>query len=200
MIKWLFAKYLALKGWTYKNEIGEDIGSFVAIGGPHTSNWDFVVAMGMLHHIRFVTNKFLIKSTWMRFPLSLFFGSLGAVAVDREAIAKNEGQNTTEEFSKLFHAERKIALWISPEGSRSRREKWKTGFYYIALKAKVPIVMGYCDYSKKIIGMGKVIQPSGDIEADMIQITNFYKDIKGHTPSNFSVDKRYLDKRHFNEQ
>jgi hypothetical protein len=81
---------------------------------------------------------------------------------------------------------------VTAEGSRSLCRQWKTGFYYVALTASVPIVLAYLDYEKKEAGIGKVIYPSGDIAADMKDIMLFYKDIKAKFPEKFSLDERYV--------
>ena len=77
---------------------------------------------------------------------------------------------------------------ITPEGTRSKVEKWKTGFYYVALKANVPIALAFINYETKSCGIDKIIYPSGNFQSDMKQIMDFYKDAKGGNPKNFSVD------------
>ena len=82
-------------------------------------------------------------------------------------------------------------MLVTPEGTRKKVTKWKTGFYYVAHGAKVPIALGYMDFEKKEAGIGKVIYPSGDIHKDMREIMDFYRNIKGRHPERFSLDLDY---------
>lgn len=92
----------------------------------------------------------------------------------------------------MFHQKKKIALFLSPEGTRSLREKWKTGFYYIAKKAEVPLALCYADWKTKTLGVGKVIHLTDKFEADMAKVMVFYSKIHGKIPEKFSVDLRFL--------
>ena len=92
----------------------------------------------------------------------------------------------------MFHTEQKIALWVAPEGTRSLNTKWKTGFYYIAKKANVPIVLAYADWKTKTLGLGKVIYPTDSLENDMRQIMEFYRPMQGKIQEKFSIDPQYL--------
>jgi 1-acyl-sn-glycerol-3-phosphate acyltransferase len=94
-------------------------------------------------------------------------------------------------MAELFEQHQRIAVMVTPEGTRSLRKQWKTGFYYAALKADVPICLGYLDYANKIAGVGPVIYPSGNLETDMRQIMDFYRPIQGKHPELFSLDERY---------
>jgi 1-acyl-sn-glycerol-3-phosphate acyltransferase len=82
-------------------------------------------------------------------------------------------------------------MLITPEGTRSLRTQWKTGFYHIAVAANVPIALGYCDYAKKEAGVAKLVYPSGDMKKDMREIMAFYKHIVPKNPANFSIDVNY---------
>src|SRR5690606_18805419 len=84
-----------------------------------------------------------------------------------------------------------LALVVTPEGTRSLSKKWKSGFYHVALGANVPILLGYLDYDKREAGIGKVIHPSGDFEADMREIADFYRNISPKYPAKFSLDERF---------
>ena len=94
-------------------------------------------------------------------------------------------------IADLFDKYDKIAVVVTPEGTRALRTEWKTGFYYIAVKAKVPIALGYLDYKNKIAGVGKLVYPSGDMDKDLKEIMAFYKTIPPKHPEKFSVDLRY---------
>lgn len=180
---------MRLNGWEFKIEIPTELKSFVAIGAPHTSNWDFFPAMAMISVLN-RNARFILKDSWLKFPLGILLESMGALGIDRESIQKDSQSNTTDMISDLFKTYPELVLLISPEGTRKPNDTWKTGFYYIAKKANVPIVLGYADYEKKIVGVGKVIYPS-DYEKDMKTITDFYRTINACKPANFKLDKRF---------
>ena len=109
--------------------------------------------------------------------MNLLLKSLGAIPVNR-------GKNTklTEEIVKTFRERKELVMLVTPEGTRKYNPDWKKGFYYIALNAKVPIVLGYVDYSTKTAGIGPHLYPSGNIEEDMKFILDFYRTVKGRFP------------------
>jgi 1-acyl-sn-glycerol-3-phosphate acyltransferase len=192
MVKYLCSRIVKAWGWKFIDNTPNDIGSYVALGAPHTSNWDFITAMTIIYNAKNVKSKFLIKSSWMKFPLNLFFKPIGAVGVDREAIKEKAGLKSTDVLSNLFHGKDKIALWIAPEGTRSLRTKWKTGFYYTAKKANVPIVLAFADWKSKTLGLGKVIYLTDNFEHDMSEIMKFYAPMEGKIIEKFSIDQRFL--------
>ena len=104
---------------------------------------------------------------------------------------RSKKNNTVNEIVNIFNQRKEFMLSLAPEGTRQKVSKFKTGFYYIALKANVPICLGYLDYDKKIGGIGKVIHPSGDIDKDMAEIMEFFSQFKGKYPEKFSLDKRF---------
>lgn len=128
----------------------------------------------------------------MRFPLGLIIRPLGGMAIDRRPRGDSgERPSYTQLMAELLEQHDEIAIMVTPEGTRSLRDKWKTGFYYAALEAKAPICLGYLDYSKKEAGVGGVIFPTGNIEADLKQIMDFYKSISGKYPDQFALDQRF---------
>jgi 1-acyl-sn-glycerol-3-phosphate acyltransferase len=193
MIRSLFYYFLKLMGWSFKNNIPDDLRSFVFIGAPHTSNFDFIAAMAISRFMK-RNARFVIKIEWMRFPFNLFFGPLGAIGVDRSASKGEKNLNYTDLMSELFKNNPELVLMIAPEGTRKPNNHWKTGFYYIAQKANVPIVLGYADYKKKEVGLGKIIYPT-DFESDMKTIMSFYADKHGRIEKNFLLDERFLGER-----
>ena len=178
-----------LFGWKYVSHIPNDLKSFVMIGGPHTSNWDFFPAMHVADQMG-RNPKFVIKSQWLNPPLGFVFKAMGAVGVNRELIKEGKVASSTDLLANLFKEHKDFVLMISPEGTRSPVDEWKSGFYYIAQKAGVPIVLGFCDYPNKECGLGKVIYPS-NYEKDMREIMAFYKTKTGQNPANFKLDKRF---------
>lgn len=129
----------------------------------------------------------------MKFPFNLLLGPAGGIAIDRRS--RNEGEmraSMVDAMATLFDDHLgDLALVITPEGTRSLSTQWKSGFYHVAMKANVPILCGYLDYEKREAGVGKVLQPSGDLEADMRQIMKFYADIRPKHPEKFALDTRY---------
>ena len=149
---------------------------YVMIGAPHTSNWDFFVIL-LLMTVESIPIRWLGKDTLFSWPLGVFMRSLGAIPVNRR-----ERKNLVDQIIAKFDKHDELIIGLSPEGTRSKTSRWHTGFYYIALKAEVPIVMAYIDYKNKICGVGPSIKPTGDIHADFEVIRNFYSGIVGKHP------------------
>ena len=190
MIRQICTLIFKAAGWKFVNEVPDELRSFVAIGAPHTSNYDFIPAMT----ISYLCNrnaKFVIKSDWLKFPLNLIMNPIGAHGIDRARLAEKNRASNVELMADLFTEFKDLVLMITPEGTRSPTDKWKTGFYYVAQKAGVPIVLGFADYEKKIAGLGKVIYPS-DFEKDMKEIIDFYRSFRAKKPDNFMLDSRFI--------
>jgi len=178
-------------GWKFKNQVPDDLRSFVFLGAPHTSNHDFLPAMAISYLMK-RNAHFVIKKEWLKFPLNLFFKPIGGIGVERNVVKESKTTSYTDVMADLFKAHSEFVLMIAPEGTRSPNKNWKTGFYYIAQKAKVPLVLGYADYAKKEAGLGMVIYPE-DFEKDMIKIMDFYRGMNGKMPENFQLDQRFID-------
>jgi 1-acyl-sn-glycerol-3-phosphate acyltransferase len=161
----------------------------VIVAAPHTSNWDFFPAMGVIYKLQSKKAKprFIIKKSWLFFPMNLILGPMGAFGVERNNAS---GINQTDMLADIFKQHQDFIMMISPEGTRSPNDQWKTGFYTVALKANVPIALAYADYTKKEVGIAKVIYPK-NFEDDMRLICDVYKTIQGKTPRNFKLDKRF---------
>jgi 1-acyl-sn-glycerol-3-phosphate acyltransferase len=149
---------------------------YVLIGAPHTSNWDFLMMLLLMAAER-IPIRWLGKDTLLRGPIGPLMRSLGILPVNRR-----ERTNLVDQVAAKFDEIEDLIIGISPEGTRSKTHRWRTGFYYIAIKAQVPIVMGYIDYENKICGLGPSFKPTGDIQADFEIIRNFYTGIKGKYP------------------
>ena len=171
---------LRLAGWKL-GPVVEDVPKCVICVAPHTSNWDFIV--GKLFYTSIGRNaSFLIKKEWFFFPFNLLFDWLGGVPVDR-----SKRTSVTDQMVGQFNRRKEFQLAVTPEGTRKRVDDWKKGFYYIAQKAQVPIVLVGIDYTTKTISSTKAIMPTGDIEKDMREIKLYFKDFKGKHPENFSI-------------
>ena len=188
-MKKLFAKILLKLGWTFKMDLPEDLKSFVFIGAPHTSNLDFFPAMAASHFLNRKTH-FAIKDSWLRFPMNLILKPLGAIGIDRKKMKSSSGAHNTDLMAGLFKERADLVLMVSPEGTRSPNPHWKSGFYYIAKKAGVPIVLAYADYDQKVAAVGPIIYPT-DFQQDMKTIMEFYEGRRGKRPQNFKLDERY---------
>jgi len=117
------------------------------------------------------------KHTLFRPPLGILLKWFGGVPIDRTA-----SHDVVAQSVELFRRSEKLILAVPPEGTRKKVRSWKTGFYYIASGAEVPIAMGFIDYQRKASGIGPLLIPGGDIESDMRVIREFYADIKGKYP------------------
>jgi 1-acyl-sn-glycerol-3-phosphate acyltransferase len=174
-------KYIArfifwILGWKIDPNPPSNVKKCVVAMGPHTSNWDFI--LGRLAFFQYgVDAKFLIKKELFFFPLGLFLKFLGGVPVNRK-----KNSNMTEFAVDLFNKSESMYLVFTPEGTRAYNPHWKKGFYYIALKAKVPIYIGYVDYDKKIGGFHSLFEPTGNIENDFTDIKNILSKFKGRHP------------------
>ncbi len=174
---WLLYKRL---GW--KKEVTEPHpDKYIICLAPHTSNWDF--AIGQLYSgAEGLTCNFLIKREWFVWPLKSLFKRLGGIPVWR-----SKHTSMTDNLAETARQSATFRLCITPEGTRSLNPEWKKGFYYIALKAQLPILLYGVDYKKKLIQCTKTIVPNGDIEAQMREIKLYFKDFQGRKPEKFTV-------------
>jgi len=152
----------------------------MVITAPHTSNWDFFIGRCYAYIIG-VQPKYLIKSELFLPVIGTLLKWNGGIPVYRKA--KN---NVVEQVVEMFERTPKLHLGIAPEGTRTRVEKWKTGFYHIATKANVPILLLAMDYENKKIGIIHEFIPSGIFEEDMLLIQEKYQNIKGKIPENYN--------------
>lgn len=179
MRKALSKAILRMAGWKLGPTEGAELPKCVICVAPHTSNWDF--PLGKLFYSSIgCSASFLIKKEWFFFPFNLFFKAVGGVPIDR-----SKRTSVTEQMVEIFNTRPVFQLAITPEATRKRAEEWKKGFYYIALEAHVPIVIGCIDYGKKEVGFKGVFYPTGDVEGDIRKIRSYYKGVKGRNPRNF---------------
>jgi 1-acyl-sn-glycerol-3-phosphate acyltransferase len=167
-------------GWTVSAKL-PDLNKFVLIAAPHTSNWDFVLGIMAAKAIK-LEPHWIGKHTIFRWPFGWFFRAIGGIPVRR-----GEGKNYIAQLAELFEHSDRLVLGLAPEGTRSKTDHWKTGFHYIARAANVPIVAAFLDYAHKEIGLGEILYPSDDIEADFARIREIYKDRRGKFPEKESL-------------
>ena len=172
--------FLKLAGWKVTGQLPANGRKCVFIAAPHTSNWDLPYTLMVAFALR-LNIYWMGKEQIFRPPFKGLMMWLGGLPVRRES-ANNLVAASVE---ALQAADGPVQLVVPPEGTRSKVRYWKTGFYYIAVGAQVPIVMAYMDYARKESGLGPVFEPTGDIEADMVRIKAFYAPFKGKNPSQF---------------
>ena len=149
---------------------------------PHTSNWDFIIAELYYHSIG-RTAGFLMKKEWFFWPMGVLFRSMGGIPVER-----SRHVSLTDRVAETAMKAERFELAVTPEGTRSLATKWKRGFYFIALKAGLPIQLYAIDYKRKRIVCTQELVPSGDVEADMRLIMDYYRPYEGKYPGKFAVE------------
>jgi 1-acyl-sn-glycerol-3-phosphate acyltransferase len=153
---------------------------FVLIAAPHTSNWDlaYLLALGEAYDLRI---SFMMKHTIFRGPFGPLFKSLGGIPIYR-----HKRGDLVKQMVEAFGERDEFVLVVPSEGTRSRVDYWKSGFYHIAREANVPIVLGYLDYARRRGGFGPALEPSGNVREDMDVIRDFYADKNGLHPELFA--------------
>jgi len=175
LYSWIARSLLALMGWKLYGE-KPAAPKAVIIGAPHTSNFDGLLMMLVVFSFK-IRLKWLVKDNLYKFPLSIFLKWTGALPINRRA-----SHNAVSQAAAIFKDVDELYLVLAPEGTRKRSEGWRTGFYYIALEAKVPIYLAFADYRRKVVGIGDHLEPSGDIEADMKPIKAFFEPVTPKFP------------------
>ncbi len=170
-----------LFGWKATGNIPEGITKAVFIIAPHTSNLDFYI--GRLYcWMKDIPIKVVIKKEAFIKPFGWLLKKAGGIPIDR-----NKKANRVDQVVDLFKENDPMFFAITPEGTRKRAKTWKKGFYYIALKAEVPILLCFIDYEKKEAGIGPPFYPTGDFEKDFKEIEEFYRGRIGRHPENFNL-------------
>lgn len=154
----------------------------VVIAAPHTTNWDFLYSLTVFFHFNLPV-RYLAKKELFRWPIKGIMERTGGLAVVR-----NSKNKLVDDMIQLFKDNEELMLAIPAEGTRARVEKWKTGFYHVAIGAGVPVLLGYLDYKKKIAGFGPLIYLSADPIKDANQIKDFYRNIEGKFPEKFNLE------------
>lgn len=172
----LWYRLLKLLGWDIAGHYPA-AAKYVIVVAPHTSNLDFFIGFIASRSIKLGFPHWLGKNSLFRWPLGSLLRRLGGIAVDRSGPHQFVDQVAAE-----FASRPNFILGITPEGTRGKTEHWRTGFYYIALSAGVPIMLAYLDYGRKLAGFGPMLMPSGDIDADFVLIRDFYAGIRGRHP------------------
>lgn len=177
MMRGIYSFFFYRLGWKIKGFFPPELKKFICIVAPHTSNWDFVVGLAArsilkLHHV-----KYLGKSQLFKWPYGILFRKLGGYPVYRD-----KHNNLVDQVVDIYNSKDAFAIALAPEGTRKKVNQLKTGFYHIAVKADIPIMMVGFDFGKKEIVIREPFYPSGDIEKDMPIIIDFFKAIQGKRP------------------
>ena len=166
--------FLRVNGWTVEGQLPAHANKAVLIAAPHTSNWDLPYTL-MVAFCLDLRPYWMGKSSIFRFPFGPVMRWLGGIAVDRS----KSNNLVAASAAAIQAADGPLHLVVPPEGTRGMTRQWKTGFYFIAQEAQVPIILAFMDYEKKRSGLGPIFTTTGDVERDMAEIKRFYAGIKG---------------------
>ena len=156
-----------MAGWRFEGPV-PSAKKYVALAVPHTSNWDGFLLL-MLAQTIGLRMRWMVKKSALKGPLGVPLRALGAVPIDR-----SHASNMVEQMVEQFRTNDEFVLFVPPEGTRARAERWKSGFYHIARGADVPVAPAYLDYGRKRAGIGEPIAMTGDVRADMDKLRAFY--------------------------
>ena len=193
MLKIISRLILLVKGWTYNVDALKTLDKCVLIVAQHTSAWNMAIGKAIFVLAK-VPAKIAIKKEAFFWPLNWFLRYLGGFPIDRTPKdGTKQRLSLVDALVNSVKKEKKICLVITPEGSRGKRKQWKTGFYHIAVKANVPIALGYLDFDVKEGIVDKIFYPTGDIDKDMREIMDYYKDKThlGKYPNRCVTDERW---------
>lgn len=169
-------------GWSEQVSIPHRDKCIICVA-PHTSNWDFII--GQLYYRSLGrTAGFLMKKEWFFWPLGILFRKMGGIPVYR-----SKKTSMTDILAERIKEMERFELAVTPEGTRSKVTTWKRGFYFIALKAGIPIQLYDLDYKNKVIRCTKELMPTGDVEADMREIMEYYKNSNAKYPEKFAIEE-----------
>ena len=174
-----------MTGWKVTGKLPKHK-KFILIGEPHTSNWDFMLMFGAAYSLRLKVS-WLGKDSIFKRPFGTIMKYFGGIPINRST-----NHNLVQRTAKLFQDSESIALVIGPSGTRSKREYWRSGFYWIAYTANIHILCGSLDFANKVVHVGICFLPTGDVKKDMDTIRKFYKGIKGKHPE-LETDIRLKD-------
>jgi 1-acyl-sn-glycerol-3-phosphate acyltransferase len=175
--------FLKITGWKVEGRLAPEASKSILIAAPHTSNWDLPYTLMVAFALR-LTPYWMGKHSLFKAPFGGIMRWLGGIPVKR-----TQTNNLVAASAEAIRAaDGPLQLIVPPEGTRSKTRYWKSGFYYIALAAEVPIVMAYMDYSSKRSGLGPIFKPTGNADADMAAIKAFYAPFKGKNATQFESD------------
>ena len=167
--------FLTITGWKFKGDIPRS-DRIILVAGPHTSNWDFLLALAFIFGLNL--NVFWIgKHTLFKNGFSKIMRKLGGIPVDRAS-----PELLMNEVSHIIKKQQGVIIAISPEGTRKKVERLKSGFLRIAKTTNSQILLAGIDFESKLIHLGKLFQPSGNTESDLLNVHNYFRQFKGKRP------------------
>ena len=175
--QWVLYKRL---GW--KKDVAFELPEkYIICLAPHTSNWDLILGQ-LFEHAEGMKCNFLMKKEWFKGPLKPLFLHMGGIPVFR-----SKHTSMTDHLAQEAQQRETFGLCITPEGTRSPNPDWKHGFYYIALKAQIPVLLFGVDYKRKLIQCTRSFVPTGDIDKEMKEVKLYFKNFTGKHPENFTI-------------
>ncbi|MGE0740131.1 MAG: 1-acyl-sn-glycerol-3-phosphate acyltransferase [Hyphomonadaceae bacterium] len=178
IVRWISAVYLKLGGWRIEGD-WPGLDKAVLVAAPHTSNWDGINMLATAGFYR-VKLRWMGKKSLTQGPFGWLIKALGCVPIDRSA-----SHDVVNTMSELFAQAPRMVLAVPPEGTRSAVREWKSGFYHIAVGARVPIILSVLDYGGKTVRLAAIVTPSGDYDADLPLIRAHYRDAIGKRAEKF---------------
>ncbi len=177
LAEWLGRTLLRLMGWRMEGELPK-LDKFVVIGAHHTSNWDFVLFIALKFMLR-LNARWFGKHSIFRWPFAGLLRRWGGIAIQRDS-----AHNVVDQAIRNFREHEQFILVLSPEGTRRKVQRWRMGFYHIARGAGVPVVLGALDYANRRLVIGPTFWPTGNAEADLREILQFYRGYVPKKPEN----------------
>ena len=187
MKKWISKLLFKIYGWKLIGSVPSDVKKFVLIAAPHSTNFDFFLAMPTMWSLG-VPGKFLIKKEHIETFYGFLIKWMGGIAVDRQ----NQNKDFTEQLKKTISESDEMALLFTPEGTRSKVKKWKSGFYRVAVACNLPILMSYPLHTKKEVHLGELYYPTGDFVTDFTYFEDYYR--KSITEENAKFNPVFFDR------
>lgn len=178
---WLCVRWFRWSGWVIAKNVPKDLKNYVLVAAPHTSNVDFFVGVAA-REVMGLETKFLAKRELFTFPIRHLLLNLGGHPVDR-----SKKSSLVDTMAESFKTEKNFSICVAPEGTRSKVQTVKSGFYHIAQEANVPIVLVAFDYGKKCVTTSDPFLPSGDLESDLEKMFKFFRNITPKNPENFGL-------------
>jgi len=177
MLRPLYKLIFNLLGWKIVGDFPRELRKYIVAVAPHTSNWDFPLGVMARSILRMKNARFLGKDSLFKPPFGWFFRSLGGYPVNRSS-----SHDVVHQVVDIFNSHDDFILALAPEGTRKKVEKLRTGFYFIAKGAKVPIVPVGFDFSTKRVVVGEPMMPTENFDSDMDFLLSFYRKMKGKNP------------------
>ncbi|EGV42026.1 acyltransferase [Bizionia argentinensis JUB59] len=172
--------YFKMLGWRVTGNVNfskDTVKKAVLIGVPHTSWHDLYIGV-LLRNVSQLKSNFIAKKELFIGPIGWYLKAIGGAPIDR-----GENQNKVEAIAQLFAEHDEFRLALAPEGTRKKVTEWRTGFYYIAKAANVPIIMFSLDFKNKQNNISEPFYPTDDLEADFAFMKAFFKGIEGKVAS-----------------